>query len=334
MSSTTETLKVGVDDGEVRLDRYLRRKFPKLTQVRIEKLLRSGQIRVDGGRAKSSDRVGPGQEVRLPPAAILYAAPPPKAEHTIVRGVSEDVRKMILFEDHDVLVVNKPFGVPTQGGTGIGDKNMDDMVAALGNEGGSRPKLVHRLDRDTTGVLVFGKTPVSTAALAESFRNRDTMKVYWAIVLGMPRPATGQIRSWMRKEFGGPGQSDREMMRPAIQKDEGALHAITDYLVLQNAGQEAAWMALRPVTGRTHQLRFHMQEIGNSIAGDSKYKCDRQTPGGLGGKLLLHARAIELPHPKKGNLRVIAPTPAHMQNAFELLGFDERDAKDPFEPFI
>ena len=329
----SDNLKVGVDDGEVRLDRFLRRKFPKLTQVRIEKLLRSGQIRVDGARAKSSDRVGPGQEVRLPPPNILYSAPPPKTEAKVVRAVADEVRKLILFEDHDVLVLNKPFGVPTQGGTGIGDKNMDDMVAGLGNEGGSRPKLVHRLDRDTTGVLVFGKTPVGTAALAESFRDRDTKKVYWAIVLGMPRPPSGQVRSWMRKELG-PGQSDREMMRPAIQKDEGALHAITDYLVLQNAGQEAAWVALRPVTGRTHQLRFHMQEIGNSIAGDPKYKCDRQTPGGLSGKLLLHARAIEIPHPKKGILRVIAPIPPHMQKAFELFGFDERDAKDPFEPFI
>ncbi len=328
----SENLKVGVDDGEVRLDRFLRRKFPKLTQVRIEKLLRTGQIRVDGARAKSSDRVGPGQEVRLPPPNILFSAPPPKTEAKVVRGVADEVRKLILFEDHDVLVLNKPFGVPTQGGSGIGDRNMDDMAAALGNEGGSRPKLVHRLDRDTTGVLVFGKTPVGTAALAESFRDRDTKKVYWAIVLGVPRPPSGQVRSWMRKELG-PGQSDREMMRPAIQKDEGAVHAITDYLVLQNAGQQAAWMALRPVTGRTHQLRFHMQELGCSIAGDPKYKCDRPTPGGLGGKLLLHARAIELPHPKKGMLRVIAPIPPHMQKAFELLGFDERDAKDPFEPF-
>ncbi|MET0544832.1 MAG: RluA family pseudouridine synthase, partial [Caulobacterales bacterium] len=222
--------------------------------------------------------------------------------------------------------------IATQGGTGVGDRNMDDMVAALAGPDGMRPKLVHRLDRDTTGVLVFGKTHAGTAALAESFRDRDTKKVYWAIVLGVPRPASGQIRSWMRKDYG-PGQADREMMRPAIQKDEGAVHAITDYMVVQNAGQEAAWMALRPVTGRTHQLRFHLTEIGNSIAGDPKYRCDRPTPGGLDGKLLLHARAIEIPHPKKGTLRVIAPIPPHMKKAFDLLGFDERDAKDPFEPF-
>jgi 23S rRNA pseudouridine955/2504/2580 synthase len=195
-----------------------------------------------------------------------------------------------------------------------------------------RPKLVHRLDRDTSGCLVLARHPRAAAFLGEAFRDRDTDKIYWAIVIGSPRPKVGELRSWMRKAPG-PRDADREMMVHAEQRDEGAVHAITQYSVLSEAAQSAAWVALRPVTGRTHQLRFHMAEFSHAIAGDPKYKSDRPTPNDLQRQLHLHARALRLPHPSGGQLNVTAALPPHMIAAFELLGFDEREARDPFEPF-
>jgi 23S rRNA pseudouridine955/2504/2580 synthase len=191
---------------------------------------------------------------------------------------------------------------------------------------------VHRLDRDTSGCLVLARHPRAAAFLGEAFRDRDTDKIYWAIVAGAPRPKVGEIRGWMRKAPGA-HDADREMMRRAVQSDEGAVHAVTQYAVVSEAAQRASWVALRPVTGRTHQLRFHMAEIGHSIAGDPKYKSDRPTPHDLQGQLQLHARALRLPHPSGGELKVIAPTPTHMRAAFDLLGFEESDARDPFALF-
>ncbi|MES1204184.1 MAG: pseudouridine synthase, partial [Pseudomonadota bacterium] len=174
--------------------------------------------------------------------------------------------------------------------------------------------------------------PRAAAFLGEAFRDRETDKICWAIVLGAPKPKEGEIRGWMRKA---PGvhDADREVMQKCLQQDEGAVHAITQYVTLSDAGQRVTWMGLKPVTGRTHQLRFHMAEIGHAIAGDPKYRCDRETPGGLGEKLQLHARALRLPHPSGGELKITAPLPPDMKAAFDMLGFDERDAKNPFAPF-
>jgi 23S rRNA pseudouridine955/2504/2580 synthase len=159
-------------------------------------------------------------------------------------------------------------------------RHLDGLLDGLKFDARNKPKLVHRLDRDTSGCLVLARHPRAAAFLGDAFRNRDTDKIYWAVVVGSPRPKVGEIRGWMRKAPGA-HDPDREMMRSALQSDEGAVHAITQYVVLSEAAQRAAWVALRPVTGRTHQLRFHMAEIGHAIAGDAKYRCDRETPGGL-----------------------------------------------------
>ncbi|HRK65594.1 MAG TPA: RluA family pseudouridine synthase, partial [Terricaulis sp.] len=241
------------------------------------------------------------------------------------------VRSLVIHKDNDVIVLNKPAGLAVQGGTNT-TRHLDGMLDGLKFDAEKKPKLVHRLDRDTSGCLVLARHPRAAAWLGEAFRDRDTDKIYWAIVVGSPRPKVGELRSWMRKA---PGvhDADREMMQRALQSDEGAVHAVTQYVVLSEAAQRAAWVALRPVTGRTHQLRFHMAEMGHAIAGDPKYKCDRPTPGGLERQLLLHARAIRLPHPSGGSLNVTAPLAPHMRAAFELMGFDEREARDPFAPF-
>jgi 23S rRNA pseudouridine955/2504/2580 synthase len=325
---SVETVVVTQDDGAPRIDRWLRRRYPHLTQGQIEKLIRTGQVRVDGARVKASDRVAPGQSVRIPPLPEPSERPPPGS---ISKKDEDFVRSLVIHRDDDVMVLNKPAGLAVQGGAKT-TRHLDALLEGLKFDAEKKPKLVHRLDRDTSGCLVLARHPRAAAALGEAFRDRDTMKVYWAVVVGSPRPKEGEIRGWMRKAPGA-RDADREMMVKAVQTDEGAVHAITQYAVISEAAQRAAWVSLRPVTGRTHQLRFHMAEIGHAIAGDPKYKCDRPAPNGLEGALQLHARAIRLPHPSGGELKVQAPPPPHMRAAFELMGFEERDARDPFAPF-
>jgi 23S rRNA pseudouridine955/2504/2580 synthase len=324
---SVETIEVTSDDGVTRIDRWFRRRYPHLSQGQIEKLIRTGQVRVDGARVKASDRVEPGQKVRVPPLPDAASRPPEG-----MSGADVDfVRSLVIHKDADVIVLNKPAGLAVQGGTKT-TRHLDALLPGLKFDAEGRPKLVHRLDRDTSGCLVIARHPRAAAFLGEAFRDRDTDKIYWAIVLGAPRPKIGELRSWIRKAPG-PRDADREMMISAKQTEEGAVHAVTQYVSLSEAAQEAAWVALRPVTGRTHQLRFHMAEFGHAIAGDPKYHGDRPTPGGLERQLLLHARAIRLPHPSGGELKVQAPLSPHMTAAFDLMGFDEREERNPFAPF-
>lgn len=322
---TVETITIAETEGEVRLDRWFHRHFPHLTQGQIGKMIRTGQVRVDGARAKENDRVRPGQTVRVPPL-------PDEKEHVVRETITDEerafVQSLVIHRDEDVLVLNKPPGLPVQGGIKTG-RHLDLLMDGLKFEYAEKPKLVHRLDRDTSGCLVLARTPRAAAALAKSFKSRETTKVYWAVVLGCPRPAEGEIRGWLKKAVG-PLDGDREMVRQAKHGEKDALFAITEYVAISEAYPRAAWMALRPVTGRTHQLRFHMAGIGHAILGDPKYKCDRETPGALPERLHLHARAIDIPHPVKGDIRVVAPLPAHMKKTFNALGFEEGDAKDPF----
>lgn len=325
---SVETVEVSADDGVARIDRWLRRRYPHLTQGQVEKMIRTGQVRIDGARVKASDRVSPGQSVRVPPIPEAMTGPPPSG---LSRKDEDFIRALVLHKDDDVIVLNKPHGIAVQGGAKT-LRHIDGMLDGLKFEHEKRPKLVHRLDRDTSGCLVLARHPRAAAFLGEAFRDRDTDKIYWAVVVGSPRPKVGELRSWMRKAPGA-GEADREMMQRAVQWDEGAVHAVTQYVVLSEAAGRASWVALRPVTGRTHQLRFHMAEMGHAIAGDPKYKCDRPTPNDLNSALLLHARALRLPHPSGGELKITAPLAPHMKHVFDLMGFDEREAKDPFEPF-
>jgi 23S rRNA pseudouridine955/2504/2580 synthase len=320
-----QTIVIAEEEGEVRLDRWFRRHFPHLTQGQIGRMIRTGQVRVDGARAKENDRVRPGQSVRVPPLPEEKERAP---KETITDEERAYVQGLVIHKDDDVLVLNKPAGLAVQGGMKTG-RHLDLLLDGLKFEYADRPKLVHRLDRDTSGCLVLARTPRAAAAMAKSFKSRETTKIYWAVVLGCPRPPEGEIRGWLKKATG-PLDGDREMVRQAKHGEKDALFAITEYVTLSEAYPRAAWMALKPVTGRTHQLRFHMAGIGHAILGDPKYKCDRETPGGLSERLHLHARAIEIPHPVEGTVRVVAPLPPHMKKTFAALGFEEGEAKDPF----
>jgi 23S rRNA pseudouridine955/2504/2580 synthase len=325
---SVQSLLVDPDEADSRLDRWLRRRFPGLTQGQIEKLLRSGQIRVDGARAKSADRLQHGQVVRLPP----MPEPPVRASQSAVsdRDVAF-LQSLVIHKDADVIVLNKPAGIATQGGAKT-VRHIDGMLEALSYGYDTKPKLVHRLDRDTSGCLILARTLSAAAHLAKVFRSRETQKIYWAVVLGCPRPPQGEIRGWLKKAQG-PLESDKEQVRRAVHGDPDAVFAVSEFVTLSEAFPRAAWVALKPHTGRTHQLRFHMAEVGHAILGDRKYVCDRPTLGGLPNQLHLHARALALPHPAGGVLRVEAPAPDHMRTTFDALGFNMREAKDPFEAF-
>ena len=312
------------EDGS-RLDRWFKRRWPHLNHIQIQKLARSGQIRVDGGRVKPDTRLAAGSEVRVPPLPDA----PPKGEGK--QGLSPRdaafARSLVLYEDDEVLALNKPSGLAVQGGTKT-LHHIDRLLSAWG-EGLERPRLVHRLDRDTSGVLLLGKTPAAAARLSGAFAKRRAQKTYWAIVAGAPRPPEGVIELHLAKR----GVGDREVVVPADPKDPDADPAETEYVTVSRAAQRATWMALRPHTGRTHQLRAHMKAIGHPILGDPKYGDEKSAELSEGLKLQLHARRLILPHPGGGTLVVEAPLSAEMKAGFHRFGFDEHEADaEPFGP--
>ncbi len=324
--SGVETRHVAEDEDGMRLDRWFKEHYPGLAFGALNKLLRKGSIRIDGGRAKSNARLEAGQAIRVPPLGsdgARDAGPRPKAADETV----EALRAMTLFEDDQVLVLNKPCGLAVQGGPGV-SKHVDGMLEALRDRQGRKPRLVHRLDKDTTGVLIVGKTKGAASALAASFRSRATKKVYWALVRGVPKPRQGRISSYLAKGDDSAGPERQERMRIAEHGDRGADHALTLYNVLETAGRGLTWLTLRPVTGRTHQLRAHCNHIGHPIIGDPKYFDveNWELPGGIQNRLHLHARRLLIPHPKGGQIDVSAPLPPHMQQSWNLLGFQVQDA--------
>ena len=317
------TIEIGRAEDGVRLDRWFKRHWPHLGHGQIQKLLRSGQVRVDGGRAKADTRLPAGAKVRVPP---LPEAPPAGAREVISDRDAAYARSLVIYEDDEVLAFNKPSGLAVQGGTKT-TKHVDRLLSAWG-EGTERPRLVHRLDRDTSGVLLLGKTPAAAARLSGAFAKRRAEKTYWALVVGKPEPMEGIIELPLMKT----GVGDREMVMPAPPKDPRAEPAETEYVTISRAGPRVAWLALRPYTGRTHQLRAHMKAIGHPILGDPKYGDEASASLSEGLKLQLHARRVELPHPSGGRLVVEAPLSPEMKAGFQRFGFDEHEADaDPFK---
>jgi 23S rRNA pseudouridine955/2504/2580 synthase len=375
-----ETITVAPDEAGMRLDRWFGTHYPDVGFGHLQKLLRSGQVRVDGGRVKTNTRLEPGQSVRVPPLGGSAAgatdvrpsrpasrAPQDEegsdlhagqreghnAPHPEVRGRSpslegrsgaksgsrdsqrpgkdaEFLRSLLLHEDDDVFVFNKPAGLAVQGGSGL-TRHVDALLESLRDQKGQKPRLVHRLDRATSGVLVVARTRLAAQKLAESFRKRSTKKIYWALVKGVPKPHQGRISTWLAKEEGPEG----DRMRVARHGADEASHAVSLYSVTENAGGKFAWLTMKPVTGRTHQLRAHAAHIGHPIIGDDKYftaEDEWNFPGGLQNKLHLHARRIVIPHPSgKGVIDVSAPLPPHMQQSWNLMGFDASRGDAPDE---
>ncbi len=324
MSAKVETILVAKGEAEMRLDRWFKLHFPEVGYSYLQKLLRSGQVRIDSRRAEAGDRLAAGQAIRVP-AIVRQPKPAPalglKAPPGVSKADRDFIEKMILFEDDEVLVLNKPAGIAVQGGTGT-RRHIDGILAGMADRfGGERPRLVHRLDRDTSGVLLVAKTRNAASKLGRTFQTRSAAKTYWALVKGVPHPQQGKVEAALVKAAGPDGDRVRKAL-PGEQ--EAAMHATTHYAVIDRAGRKAAWASLKPVTGRQHQLRAHMSIIGHPIVGDNKYEGGMDLPAeNMDAQLHLHARRLVIPHPAgRGKIDVTAPLPPHMQRTWELLGFD------------
>ncbi len=319
LATGVQTLVVEPDETDMRVDRFLVARFPQLAFTHIQRIVRKGELRIDGRRAKPNERLEAGQKVRVPPLKLDQPRP-------VARSAAKDqddrdfLKSITLYEDKDVLIINKPMGLAVQGGSGT-KRHVDGLLDSMRDAEGQKPRLVHRLDKDTAGCLVIAKTRFAASTMAKSFRSRTTRKIYWALVAGVPRVKQGRISTYLAKE----GDEGDARMRVAHHGDEGASHALTYYAVIDTAGQKLAWMSLKPVTGRTHQLRAHAAHIGHPILGDPKYFDieNWELPGGIQNKLHLLARRIVIAHPRTGKpVDVTAPLPPHIQQSFNLLGFD------------
>ncbi|NHN85919.1 RluA family pseudouridine synthase [Acetobacter musti] len=308
-------LTVSEDEAEIRLDRWFRRHYPQLTQGMVQKLCRTGQIRVDGKRVDAGTRLAPGQSVRVPP---IPASTKPRhdAPRPLDERLAREIRKMVIYSDPQLIVLNKPSGLATQGGPGI-TQHVDMMLDGLREGDDPRPRLVHRIDKDTSGLLLLARTPGVAARLAAAFRGRDVRKTYWAVVVGRPDPLSGEIDQPLARLGAGPGS----ITVAADRRDEDAQMARTEYEVLDSAGRKFSWLGLSPLTGRTHQLRVHCESLGTPILGDPKYGAEKAHVDGFTERLHLHARSLVLPHPAGGWLEVSAELPPHMRETFRALGF-------------
>ncbi len=318
-------LMVDVADDGVRLDRWFLRHVPECGRIQVEKLCRTGQVRLDGKRAKAGDRVVAGQTVRVPPIVPRPVGAMPRPTPALSDAEIVAFRTCVIHKDEHVIVINKPAGLAVQGGTDTAT-HVDAMLDALAFGASERPRLVHRLDKDTSGVLVLARSRAAAAHLTAAFRERRTQKLYWGVVAGVPQPRQGRISAPLAKVKHG------SVEKIAVDEDDGKV-AVTDFRVVDAVGQRAAWVAMMPRTGRTHQLRAHMAHIGTPILGDGKYGGRTaflpEADGVMRVKQLhLHARAIVIAHPAGGVLRVAAPLPPHMVSTFADLGFEEVLGRD------
>jgi 23S rRNA pseudouridine955/2504/2580 synthase len=329
--SRVQLITVTSDEADLRLDRWFKAHFPGLTHGQLEKHLRKGDIRVDKKRAKSNIRLEAGQVVRVPPLPDELSNPLQRnysqqgeKEALSDRDIAE-IRKMILHMDDAMIVLNKPPGLPVQGGSGQ-SRHIDGMLAGLQFDYPDKPRLVHRLDKDTSGVLVIGRTRQAAKHLAEAFKRRTTRKIYWALVAGVPRPKQATVSFNLSKIVTANGEK--------VVVDRDGQKAITDYSVVAVAGQRAAWIALKPLTGRTHQLRVHSAAMETPIVGDGKYGgSEAFLDGAISKKMHLHAREITISHPDGKDVTVSAPLASHMRDTWKLLGFNENEYEDPFVEF-
>lgn len=315
--SGVQNLAVSADEDGMRLDRWFAHHFPELPFGRLQRLLRKGDVRVDKGRVQTNTRLAAGQMVRVPPFQSVEKPVGPKIDERDAAFL----RSLILYEDDEVYVFNKPHGIAVQGGSGT-KRHIDGMLQSLPNKKGEAPRLVHRLDRDTSGCLLVAKTRAAASHLGGVFRSRSARKIYWAVTVGVPNPRQGRVSCFVAKQ----STQDGEQVVVVENGAPGAQHSVSHYSVTDNAGRNFAWVTLKPVTGRTHQLRVHMMELGTPILDDPRYNTmenwNWERPGDLGEGLHLHARRLALPLPNGKRLDITAPLPPHMRETFDVLGFD------------
>ncbi|MCB1531825.1 MAG: RluA family pseudouridine synthase [Alphaproteobacteria bacterium] len=325
-------ITVAEDDDGQRFDRWVKKYAPEIPYGLAQKLIRKGGFRVDGKRVKADSRLKAGQEVRIPPHEDKPADQKPR----VSKFDSDFIRSLVIYDDGDVMALNKPYGLPSQGGSKV-KRHIDGMLDALADKNGVRPRLVHRLDKDTSGVLLLARSAKVAKALGAQFKSRDIKKIYWAIVSPAPQDYAGTIKAPLAKA----GGSNKERM--VVDKKEGKM-AITEFEVVEHALDKAAFVAFWPRTGRTHQIRVHAELIDCPIVGDTKYKGIPPAPGehkpepqdlsdlDIAQRLHLHARQIICQHPtRKGTLNISAPLPDDLKKSWKALGFDPNNKSEAFE---
>ncbi|GAA4761086.1 RluA family pseudouridine synthase [Stakelama sediminis] len=314
-TSDVRQFTVRAEDDGIRLDRWFKRHLPEANFNTVSRWARTGQLRLDGARAKPGDHIAAGQVIRVPPAEPVKNPRPKRERPALSAEQVEFAQSMVLHHDAEALVLNKPPGLATQGGTKT-TEHVDGLLDALTFDRDDRPKLVHRLDKDTSGALLVARTPRAAAFFSKHFSGRSAKKIYWALVVGMPEIDDGMIDLPLAKQ---PGTGGEKMHVD----EENGQSAKSRYRVIERAGNRAAWVALQPLTGRTHQLRAHMAAIGHPIVGDGKYGGQAAfLTGGVSRKMHLHARRIRIDHPDGGKLDVTAPLPDHFAETMDTLGFD------------
>ncbi len=329
-TGTPQTAVVNAEDDGIRLDRWFKRHMPDVNFATVSRWARTGQLRVDGSRATPGDRIAEGQTIRIPPLPAPAAAKPARARpprRILSDEETEFAQSLVIHVDAQAIVINKPPGLATQGGTKTQD-HVDGLLDALAYERDDRPKLVHRLDKDTSGALLLARSPRAAAFFAKSFSSRTARKVYWALVVGVPSIEDGMIDLPLAKQ---PGTGGEKMH---VDEKEG-LPSRTRYRVIERAGNRACWLELQPHTGRTHQIRVHLAAIGHPIVGDGKYGCkDAFLTGTISRKMHLHARRIRIDHPDGGAVDVRAEPPAHFSESLSDLGFDMHAGDLPLDEEI
>ncbi len=318
--------KVQSFENDWRIDKWFNKNFPDLTFGHLSKLLRTGQVRVDGKRIKAGFRVLEGMEIRIPPIGDNPSGTRDDKTNAKKKSYNETdaryIRDMVIYEDNSVIVLNKLPGLAVQGGSKV-TRHVDGFLDYLKGNNPERPKLVHRIDKDTSGILVIAKNSRAAKSLTESFRNRKTHKIYWALVVGRPERNEGTINAPLDKE---PGAGGERMMV----SDQGK-KAVTDFHLMDSALRTASWIAFKPVTGRTHQIRVHATLLDTPIVGDGKYGGKEAfLDGTVSKKLHLHARSLDIDHPDGGVLSVRAELPRHMKDSWDMFGFDKEDKSNPF----
>jgi 23S rRNA pseudouridine955/2504/2580 synthase len=302
---------VSSDEAGIRLDRWIKRHYPTINHAHLEKALRKGLIKLDGKKATSNQRLEEGQLFKIAPFLLQEAATapalPPKERFTAKQ--LQALHDSILYRDDAIIVLNKPSGLAVQGGTKI-LVSVDSMLGELRFGYSERPKLVHRLDKDTSGLLLIARTAAVAAKLTEAFRLKTIRKTYWAIVVGTPAHKSGEIRMSLAKEKNVAGYEQ------IVMGSDNSTPALTHYSVIKAIPRAVSWLEMIPVTGKMHQLRVHAQSLGTPILGDGKYGGKSAFLDGVSNKLHLHARTIILPKGIAAQNQFTAPLPPHMQETF------------------
>jgi 23S rRNA pseudouridine955/2504/2580 synthase len=318
-------IKIPNDDDGQRLDRWLKKNVTEMSFVMAQKLIRTGQIRVDGKRVKPDARLVAGQEIRLPP---MDQRPDAIDGYRLRDDDADMIIKSVIYDDGDIIAINKPPGIATQGGNKI-ERHIDGMLEALTGNDGVKPRLVHRLDKDTSGVLLVARSADMARRMGKMFQSRDMKKIYWAITSPAPINMEGEIKAPIIKMESGPNKD-----KMVVDQKEGQ-RAYTNYEVMEVAGKTAAFVAFMPKTGRTHQIRVHAAHMGFPLLGDEKYGVKAAIEGpGITQRLHLHARSLEFRHPKTGKtMKIMAPLPQDLAKSWDALGFQKKPDHEPFAGF-